>query len=83
MKRVKSCIFECEYKKETGCGQPGGFCPVVEFEGGDCCEICTHSCPRNGELCCNLVFELFNCPHGIKNPLPEKELEQYRKYMND
>lgn len=78
MKRTKSCLFECEYLSKTGCSRSSEKCPVVEFSGGDCCESCIYSYSKDGELYCNLVFELFDCPNGIANPLNADKLKQYR-----
>lgn len=78
MKRFKSCLFECEHAIKNGCFNPKNYCPLIEFSGGDFCKFCVYSIPRDGELCCNLVFELFDCPYGVENPLPKEELKQYR-----
>ena len=80
MKRVKTCI-ECDFFKEDYCEDDGNDCPVVNFSGGVCCESCVYSLRRqsDNELLCRLNFELFDCPNGIANPVPDEILKPFRK----
>lgn len=80
MKRYKSCL-ECEYFKTNYCENDGNDCPTVNFSGGVCCESC-ELCFReqsDNVLFCALDFQLFDCPNGIANPVPDEILKPYRK----